>query len=110
MKITDVPFAFTDWSQQEAREYAGETGMSTWRTFTSGELRVRMVEYTPGFRSDHWCARGHVLLVLEGSLTIELKDGRVIELPPRTSFQVGDDESNPHMASTKKGATVFIVD
>jgi len=110
MKIQDVPFSFTDWSMIESQEFAGERATSYWRTFSSGELRVRMVEYAPGFRSDHWCPRGHVLLVLEGDLTIELKDGRVIKLPPRTSFQVGDDDTNPHLAYTEKGATVFIVD
>ena len=110
MKIQDVPFAFTDWSTIESQEFKGEQATSYWRTFSSGDLRVRMVEYVPGFRSDHWCPRGHVLLVLEGELTIELKDGRVIKLPPCTSFQVGDDDSNPHLAYTEKGAKVFIVD
>ncbi len=110
MKLQDVPFSFTDWSHMESQEFAGETGTSYWQTFNSADLRVRMVEYTPGFRSDHWCPRGHVLLVLEGELTIELKDGRVIKLPPRTSFQVGDDDSNPHLAYTEKGAKAFIVD
>jgi hypothetical protein len=110
MNIEDVPFTFTDWGQVESQEHVGESGTSYWQTFSSGELRVRMVEYTPGFRSDHWCPRGHVLLVLGGELTIELKDGQIFKLPPRTSFQVGDDESNPHLAYTDKGAKVFIVD
>jgi|GEM_PF-4387406 len=25
-----------------------------------GNIRVRMVEYTPGYLADHWCNRGHI--------------------------------------------------
>ena len=110
MKIIDVPFSTTDWSKVEPVEYKGKAGTSFWRTFEAGNIRVRLVEYSPGFKSDHWCARGHVLLILEGELVIKLKDGREIILSPRTSFQVADDEANPHLAYTEKGAKVFIVD
>ncbi len=71
---------------------------------------MRIVEYSIGFRSDHWCPRGHVLLVLEGELTIRLRDGREFVLASGSSFQAGDDEVNPHLAYTDKGAKVFIVD
>ena len=33
MKLPQVPFVFTDWSQIEAREYPGESGTSFWWTF-----------------------------------------------------------------------------
>lgn len=110
MKIQGVPFNTTDWSKIEPVEYKGETGASWWKTFEAGNIRVRMVEYSPGFRSDHWCGRGHVLLVLEGELVIKLKDGREFNLTSGTSFQVADDDTNPHLACTEKGAKVFIVD
>ncbi len=71
---------------------------------------MRMVEYSPEFKSDHWCPRGHVLLVLDGELSIRLRDGREFVLTPGTSFLVGNDEANPHLAYTHKGAKVFIVD
>ena len=83
---------------------------ATRKIFQAGNIRIRLVEYTPGFRSDHWCPRGHVVLVLEGEFGIALKDGRRFLLPAGTSFQVGDDETNPHLAYTDKGAKVFIVD
>jgi quercetin dioxygenase-like cupin family protein len=110
MKIMNIPFSFTRWDQVDAVEHPGETGTSHWRVFSQGDLRVRVVDYSRGFRSDHWCPRGHVLLVLEGELTIDLKDGRSFKMPPLTSFQASDDESNPHLAYTEKGAKVFIVD
>jgi len=110
MKIIDVPFETTEWSKIEPSEHKGETGTSFWRIFEVGNIRVRLVEYSPGFKSDHWCARGHVLLVLEGELVIKLKDGRESILNSGTSFQVADDDANPHLAYTDKGAKVFIVD
>jgi len=110
MKIQDVQFSKTEWSKITPVEYKGEKGTSFWRSFEDGNIRVRLVEYSSGFRSDHWCSRGHILLVLEGELVIKLKDGREFSLTSETSFQVSDDDSNPHLACTEKGAKVFIVD
>jgi quercetin dioxygenase-like cupin family protein len=110
MNILGVVSTITDWSQLSAVEHRGETGTSYWRTFEAGNVRVRMVEYSHGFKSDHWCPRGHILLVLEGELSIKLKDGREFVLASGTSFQASDDEANPHLAYTEKGAKTFIVD
>ena len=110
MNILDVPFTATDWSQVEPVEYKGETGTSFWKSFEKGNIRLRIVEYSTSFKSDHWCGRGHVLFILEGELVIKLKDRREITLTPGMSFQVSDDETNPHLAYTENGATVFIVD
>lgn len=68
-----------------------------------------MVEYSPGYRADHWCSRGHVLLVLEGTLITELEDGRVFTLEPGMSYQVAD-HAEPHRSRTETGARLFIVD
>jgi len=110
MNIQGLVTTTIDWSQLSKIEYKGETGTSLWRTFEGGNVRVRMVEYSIGFKSDHWCPRGHVLLVLEGELTIRLKDGRELVLAPGNSFVASDDEVNPHLACTDKGAKVFILD
>ncbi|MGY4313701.1 hypothetical protein ACVWW1_003004 [Bradyrhizobium sp. JR3.5] len=66
MKIPTLPFTVTDWSQVEPTVHPGETGQALWRTLDIGELRVRMVEYSPGYLADHWCDRGHVLYVRDG--------------------------------------------
>ena len=63
-----------------------------WRTREFGKIRVRMVEYTPGYLSDHWCEKGHVLLCLEGELLTEFTDGRTFTLIPGTSYQVAGTE------------------
>ena len=109
MKIQDVPFYTVDWSTVAPTEHPGVTGKALWRTLEIGNIRVRMVEYSPGYSANHWCSRGHVLLVLEGELTTELCDGRKFKLTPGTSYQVAD-EINPHRSYTEKGAKLFIVD
>jgi quercetin dioxygenase-like cupin family protein len=91
MKIEGVPFAVTEWARIPAVEHPGETGTSTWRTVEGGNLRLRIVDYSPGFKSDHWCARGHFLYVLEGALGVKLKDGRDFVLSSGMSFQAEDD-------------------
>lgn len=46
MRIKNIPFGVTDWSQVEPREHKGEIGMAYWRTRQFDEIRVRMVEYS----------------------------------------------------------------
>jgi len=107
--MTDIPFGITDWSSIEPTEHKGETGVAIWRTQTFGGIRVRMVEYSPGYLADHWCSKGHILLCLEGELHTELKDGRTFTLEPGMSYQVADN-AEPHRSHTEKGAKLFIVD
>ncbi len=109
MRLSDIPFGLTDWADVEPTEHQGESGCAFWRTRTFGDLRVRMVEYTPGYRADHWCAKGHILLCLEGELTTELADGRSFVLRPGVSYQVADG-AEPHRSCTAIGAKLFIVD
>ena len=109
MQIKDVPFMTMDWSKVTPTEHPGTSGKALWRTLEIGNIRVRMVEYTPGYIADHWCKRGHVLLVLEGELETELSDGRKYLLNAGMSYQVAD-EINPHRSSTATGAKLFIVD
>ena len=109
MKIESVPFVTTDWSCVEETEHSGERGTAHWRTFEQGNIRVRMVRYSPGYVANHWCNRGHVLLVLSGELVTELQDGSVHTLKPGMSYQVADN-AEPHRSYTELGAKLFIVD
>ena len=109
MKISDIPFGTTDWSTVARTEHKGDTGIATWRTQQFGAVRVRMVEYSPGYLADHWCVKGHILMCLEGELSTELKDGRIFVLKPGMSYQVADD-AEPHRSATAAGARLFIVD
>lgn len=109
MRMSDIPFGVTDWSNVERTERGGKAGLALWRTRIFGDVRVRMVEYTPGYVADHWCEKGHILLCVSGELTTELEDGRRFTLTPGRSYQVADGAER-HRSSTSIGATLFIVD
>lgn len=109
MNMADIPFGTTDWAGVETTEHKGTTGVARWRTRQFGDIRVRMVDYSPGYLADHWCSKGHILLCLEGVLETELADGRRFTLTPGTSYQVADG-AEPHRSSTAGGARLFIVD
>ncbi|WP_022890149.1 DHCW motif cupin fold protein [Agromyces italicus] len=102
-------FSTTDWCAIEPVVHPGESGEARWRTKSIGALRLRVVEYTPGYVADHWCSRGHVLLVLKGELRTELNDGRVLMLRAGQSYEVATDQE-AHRSSSTTGATLFIVD
>jgi len=109
VKITNLPFDTVDWSQVEVTTHAGITGEARWRTRQFGEVRVRMLEYTPGYSADHWCSKGHFLLCLEGELETWLADGRSFTLHPGMSYQVADD-AEPHRSATRTGARLYVID
>src|SRR5512136_783642 len=109
MRIEGVPFGTAEWSRVPVTEHPGESGKALWRTVETGNLRVRMVEYSPGYRADHWCSKGHVLLVLEGELVTELQNGEEHFLRAGMSYQVAD-QAEPHRSHTTTGAKLFIVD
>src|SRR3954451_20517671 len=108
MKMTNIPFGITDWGTIPITEHDGIHGKAFWRTQQFGDVRVRMVEYTPGYVSDHWCKKGHILLCLQGQLHTELEDGRSFTLEPGMSYQVAD-QAEAHRSTSPLGATLFVV-
>jgi quercetin dioxygenase-like cupin family protein len=109
MDMKNIPFGTTIWSQIPHTVQQGETGTATWRTQQFDNIRVRLVEYSPGYLADHWCTKGHILFCLEGELHTELADGRKFVLTPGASYQVADN-AEPHRSSTLTGVKLFIVD
>ena len=107
--MTDIPFAATEWADVERTEHRGATGVAYWRTRHFGDIRVRMVEYSPGYVADHWCQKGHILLCLEGEMETQLASGRTVILRAGMSYQVAVD-TDAHRSSTATGAKLFIVD
>lgn len=104
-----VPFQTTDWTRITGTEHPGDHGIAHWRTMQWGDFRVRLVEYSAGYKANHWCTKGHILFCLEGELITELKDGRQFVLKQGMSYQVSDNVS-AHRSSTSTGAKLFIID
>ncbi len=109
MQMLPLPMSITDWSDVAPTEHPGERGYALWRTKRFHDIRVRMVEYSPGYVADHWCSKGHVILCLSGHLDIELRDGARLSLKSGQSYHVGDGDP-PHRSSAPEGARLFIVD
>ena len=110
MKIIDCGSLSTDWSSLVSESVEGLSGNSRSKSIKYGNIRMRTMEYSPGFEADHWCPRGHIIFVLEGEITIKLKDETEQKISKGMSFICGDNETNPHMVYSKKGAFVIIID
>ena len=85
--MVPIGFHITDWEQVPVTEHRGENGVATWRTLIYNDLRIRLVEYSPGYMADHWCEKGHVLFCLEGSMITELSNGQTFELKAGMSYE-----------------------
>ena len=109
MHITDLPFGVTNWADVAGEQHSGTTGVATWRTRQFGPVRVRTVDYSANYLADHWCQKGHFLLVTAGELETELADGRVFTLTAGMSYQVADG-GEAHRSRSAGGVTLFIVD
>lgn len=109
MNIASFSFQTLDWSSVPKEEHKGETGMAYWQTKMVNTIRVRRVEYSPGYKADHWCSKGHVLFCMEGSMNTELADGRIMQLNRNMCYFVGDN-NEAHRSFTDTGCQLFIVD
>lgn len=109
MKMPSFPFQTLNWSSIPKEEHTGETGMACWQVQKVNDIRVRMVEYSPGYKADHWCSKGHIILCLEGEMDSELDDGRVMKLTKGMCYFVGDNDE-AHRTTTGTGCKLFIVD
>ncbi len=113
MQMTGFPIALTDWSTIAPERHEGDVGFSLWRVqyFGTGarRIRVRLVEHSPGYVSDHWCSKGHVIFCIKGGMDTHLKDGTVLKVREGMSYQVAD-HAEAHASRSATGATLFIVD
>ena len=105
----NIPFQIVDWSKIEKTEHKGESGIAYWQTLQFDGLRIRMVEYSPGYIADHWCEKGHIVHCLEGEVINELKEEIKNILTPGMSYVVSNELSS-HRSVTKKGAKLLIID
>lgn len=109
MNMTSFPFETSDWSLIPKEEHRGETGIAYWQVKMMNSIRVRKVEYSPGYKADHWCKKGHVLHCIEGEMTTELEDGRMMKMIAGMTYFVGDN-NEAHRSFTSVGCKLFIVD
>lgn len=109
MVIAPHPFQIIDWSLLPKERHSGESSYADWQVIQIGNIRIRRLEYAPGYKADHWCKKGHIIHCLEGSMTTELEDGRAMELHKGSTYIVGD-ESEAHRTFSEEGCVLFVVD
>ena len=55
MKLENIPIAAINWVSVPAVVQAGETGTATARTRNLGDIQLRLIDYSGGYKADHWC-------------------------------------------------------
>lgn len=107
--MSNIPFQTIDWNSIEKVEYKGAAGFALWQTIQFDGLRVRLVEYSKGYCSNHWCQKGHIVYCLEGELISELSTGEKNKLTKGVSYVVSDELSS-HRSSSETGTKLLIID
>ena len=105
----NIPFQTIDWSAVTKTEHPGETGTAYWQTIQFQGLRIRIVEYSPGYMADHWCQKGHIVHCLEGEFISELQNGESFPLSKGMTYVVSDDLSS-HRSISAVGVKLMIID
>lgn len=109
MTIPQFPFQIINWNDIPKEERQGETGSATWQVLHVGNIRIRKLIYSPNYKADHWCNKGHIIHCVEGQINTELDDGRIMKLSTGMTYIVGDN-CEAHKTSTQNGCVLFVVD
>jgi quercetin dioxygenase-like cupin family protein len=104
-----IPFQTIDWNSVPKTEHSGENGIAYWQTAQYEGLRIRIVEYSKGYKADHWCKKGHIVHCLEGEFVSELENGEEFILTKGMTYVVSDELSS-HRSITKEGVKLMIID
>jgi hypothetical protein len=107
--MSSFDFQTIDWTKIPSTEHPGEKGTSFWNTVQMEGLRIRMVEYSPGYLADHWCQKGHIVHCLEGEFESEMENGERFLLTKNMSYIVSDSLSS-HRSYSKNGVKLLIID
>lgn len=104
-----IPFQTINWPSIEKVEHKGVNGEAYWQTVQLSRIRLRLVEYSPGYLADHWCSKGHVVHCLEGEFTSAMENGDRFTLKEGMGYVVSDKGSS-HRSHSAKGAKLLIID
>ena len=102
-------YTILDWSTIIESVKSGEQGFSSTKELRVNDMKYRIIDYSPGYLADHWCEKGHIVLVLEGTLISELSDGSSSILNKGMGYVVSDHLSS-HRSRTDIGAKLLIID
>lgn len=107
--LAGVPFQAIAWDSIAPTTQPGASGTATMREVAAGQLRLRCIEYSAAYRSDHDCDLGHAALVLDGEIDILIPDRAPVRLTAGMSFIVGS-QTDLHSVTSRTGAKLFVLD
>lgn len=107
--MSSIPYQLINWQALPKKSLPGETGSSSSSIIQIDGLRIRMVEYSPGYIADHWCRKGHIVHCLEGEVISELETGESFSLIPGMMYIVSDELSS-HRSRSRDGVKLLIID
>lgn len=111
MQIDPCPFTPLRFAFLPPCSMPGETAaVAAFRQVDAAGIRMRVVDYDPGYLADHWCDIGHFAYVLSGTVSIELRDGTVHRLMAGEGFLVSSHGDAAHRVRTQEGARLLILD
>ena len=105
----NIPFQTINWDSVSKTVHAGDSGTALWQTLQMEGLRLRIVEYSPGYFANHWCQKGHIVHCLDGEFTSEMETGEKYILEKGMTYIVSDNLSS-HRSVTQKGVKLLIID
>lgn len=109
MKIISLQPISVNWKEIESENLMGEIGSANIKTKTFADIKVRRIIYSKNYKADHWCDKGHIVIVIDGQLIIEYKDRENNVIDAGMTYLVGDN-SRAHRAISNIGAEVFVID
>lgn len=110
MQIINVLYSEINWDEIPITKHSGETGYEWRRTFEKGNICIRLTAYSPGYKSEHWCCRGHVIHMLEGEVIFQPKTGSEKLLEKGMTCCFSDNQENPHKLYSISGSFLLIID
>jgi hypothetical protein len=109
MPDSNIQFQSIDWDLIPKTRHTGKSGNAWWQTIQFDGLRIRLVEYSPGYIADHWCEKGHIVHCLEGQFISELQNGNKSVISKGMSYIVSDNLSS-HRSVSERGVKLMIID
>ncbi len=95
-----IPFEQLEWESPV-------TGVQQ-KVYSDGNQRLRLLRFDDQFKEEDWCTRGHIGLVLEGSMTIDF-NGVIKQYQKGDGLWIEAGEASKHKAAIEKGQYVELI-
>src|SRR5262245_45840434 len=92
----------------DSMEWQSHRQGARYKLSQQGSRQLRLVEFLSGEVDPHWCTKGHIGLVLSGSLDIEI-GGRIISFSEGDGLFIPSGGSSAHRARSITPGTRLVM-